>query len=133
MRYEVTCPHCSKVLSISEEDFNRVCVCPHCHEEIDFTKDDIALEETLREEENRLLLNENKKLLNMHSRKKSRFKFIIAKFDEVEGLLNLLYREEGWYVISQSTVFWSQTSGSIGGFGAGTREDRLALILRKDD
>lgn len=133
MKYDVTCPHCSKVLSISEENFDNICVCPYCHKEIDFTQDDIAFDETLREEENRLLLNENKKVLGMQSRKKSRFKFVIAKFDEVEGLINMLYQKEGWYVISQSTVFLSETSGGIGGFGAGTREEGIAMILRKDD
>ena len=128
MKYDVTCPHCSKTLSISEENFDNICVCPHCHKEIDFTRDDIALEESLREEEDELLSRANRVLLKQ-SQRKSRFKFVIARFDEVEGLLNLLYREEGWYVISQSTIFLSETPG----FASSTREEGLALILRRDD
>ena len=134
MKYEVTCPHCSKAFSISEENFDRICVCPHCHKEIDFTKDDIASEETdtLREDEN-LQLFKNKIVSNIQSRRKTRFKFLIAKFNEVERTINYLYHTEGWYVVSQSTVFLKESSGSIGGFGTGTREEGLALILRKDD
>ena len=111
MKYAVTCPHCSKSLFISEEHFDNICVCPHCNEELCFTKDDIETE----------------------PQRKSRFKFVIAKFDDVERIVNTLYKEEGWYVVSQSTVFLSETSGGIGGFGAGTREEGLALIFRKDD
>ena len=128
MKYDVTCPHCSRTLSISEENFDSICICPHCNREIDFTQDDISSEETLRKDEEELLLKANRVLLKQ-SQRKSRFKFVIASFDEVEGLLNLLYRQEGWYVISQSTVFWGETPG----FSSSTREERLALILRKDD
>ena len=111
MKYEATCPHCSKTLFIPEENLYTSCVCPHCNEEICFTRDDAEAE----------------------SRRKSKFKFVIAKFDDVERIVNTLYKEEGWYVVSQSTVFLSETSGGIGGFGAGTREEGLALIFRKDD
>ena len=128
MKYDVTCPHCSRTLSISEENFDSICICPHCNREIDFTQDDISSEETLRKDEEELLLKANRVLLKQ-SQRKSRFKFVIASFDEVEGLLNLLYRQGGWYVISQSTVFWGETPG----FASSTREERLALILRRDD
>ena len=111
MKYAVTCPHCSKDFFISEEHFDNVFVCPHCNEELCFTRDDI---ETV-------------------TQRKSKFNFLIVKFDDVERIVNSLYREEGWYVISQSTVFLSESSGSIAGFGAGTREEGLALIFRKDD
>lgn len=133
MKYDVTCPHCSKMLSLSEENFDNICICPHCHEEIDFAKDDVASEETSREEENKRFQKENKVLLNMQSRIKSRFKFVIARFDEVEGLINLLYRQEGWYVISQSTVFISETETPGFFSNSNTREEGLALIFRKDD
>ena len=128
MKYDVTCPHCSRTLSISEENFDSICICPHCNREIDFTQDDISSEETSRLEEEDLLRKANRVLLKQ-SHRKSRFKFVIARFNEVEGLLNMLYRQEGWYVISQSTVFWGETPG----FSSSTREERLALILRKDD
>ena len=111
MKYEVTCPHCSKDFFISEEHLDNIFVCPHCNEELCFSKDGFETK----------------------PQRKSSFKFIIAQFDEVEEILNMLYRQEGWYVVSQSTVFLSETSGGIGGFGAGTREEGLALILRKDD
>ena len=105
MKYAVTCPHCSKELFISEEHFDNICVCPHCNKEMIFTMDDIK------------------------PQRKSSFKFVVAKFDEVEELINTLYKQEGWYVVSQSTVFISDTPGIF----TNTREEGLALILRKDD
>ena len=109
MKYAVTCPHCSKELFISEEHFDNVCVCPRCNKEMIFTMDDIKTE----------------------SQRKSSFKFVVAKFDEVEELINTLYKQEGWYVVSQSTVFLSETPGIF--TSTSTREEGLALILRKDD
>ncbi len=147
MNYDVTCPHCSQKLTISEEHIDNICLCPHCHEEVCFNMEDIELEKKMQmdlekkiqEENNRIreknirIQEENKRRLKMQSRRKTSFKFIIAKFNDVERIVNMLYWEEGWYVISQSTVFLSESSGSIGGFGSGRREEGLALILRKDD
>ncbi len=145
MKYEVTCSHCSQKLTISEEQIDSIYVCPHCHEELCFSMEDIEmerkmqkeLEEKIQEENNRIreenirIQEENIRSLKIQSRRKTSFKFVIAKFNEVEKIVNSLYQEDGWYVVSQSTVFLSESSEVI--FGTGRREEGLALIFRKDD
>ena len=145
MQYNVTCPLCSKTLFISEENIDNIIICPFCHEEVCFAMEDVELERKMqkelemkkreeqkrKQEEDERILEERNRILKKEARKKTSFKFVIAKFNEVEELVNALYREEGWYVISQSTVFIGETPGIF--TNTSTREEGLALIFRKDD
>lgn len=116
MEYSVNCPICQMPLTLSNEHLDKKCQCPHCHEEICFSQGDL-MRSGMRQARRRI---------------DAEFKFIVVKFNEAEQVINSLYCSEGWYVISQSTIFLGETSAGWGGLGAATREEGLALILRRD-
>ncbi len=145
------CPFCEKNVTVSLEMLGKIVKCPHCKEgvfvgEENFTPDQIQqakedqdarqqAEEAARmaEEAERASNREQRERRNKDLWSRTHYKFLILKFDEAETVLNSLARSEGWKVVSHSTVFLSETSGSLGGFGAGTRVEGIAVILRRDD
>lgn len=57
---------------------------------------------------------------------------MVVEFKDAEEIINHLWQSEGWYVVSQSTVFLSESSGGWGGLSAGTKTEGLALVFRRD-
>ena len=100
----------------------------NCREEICFSEEDFA------EEEKRLAAIRREKIKKQAQleRIKTEYCFIILKFADVEETLNRLWQDEGWQVVSQSTVFLSESSGGIGGFSAGTRTEGIAYTLKRE-
>lgn len=102
-----SCPHCGQRYEIEEADVGRVIDCMHCGRRFSLLKG----EEPPQSE-----------------RKPRKVKFVILAFDQVETELNRLY-DEGWRVVSQSTVFWKEESRPFRGEAA--REERLAFVLSR--
>ena len=111
------CPFCNTPVKITQELLNQVLCCPNCREEICFSEEDFAEEEKRQAQLERL---------------KIEYRFIILKLNEVEETLNYLWQDEGWQVVSQSTVFLSESSGGIGGLSAGTRTEGIAYTLKRE-
>ena len=100
------CPHCGQRYEIEEADVGREIDCMNCGRSF-----------SLRE------------CASDHpERRPSKVKFVILAFDRVESELNRLY-EEGWHVVSQSTVFWKEESRPFRGEAA--REERIAFLLSR--
>ena len=102
-----SCPHCGQRYEIEEADVGREIDCMHCGRRFSLIKG----EEPPPSE-----------------RKPHKVKFVILAFDQVETELNRLY-DEGWRVVSQSTVFWKEESRPFRGEAA--REERIAFVLSR--
>ena len=98
------CPHCGQRYEIEEADVGREIDCMNCGRSFSLREVGEAPPEPLR------------------------VKFVILAFDRVESELNRLY-EEGWHVVSQSTVFWKEESRPFRGEAA--REERIAFVLSR--
>ena len=150
------CPFCNSAIEFSIDLLDTIILCPCCKEEICFSENDIIefseagkkrIETKKREEEARqkeiqaqqriaevakqkeiARLNQQKK----QERCKTEYRFIVLKFEDVETTLNRLWRNEGWQVVAQSTVFLSETSASLGGIGGGTKTEGIAYTLKRE-
>ena len=113
----VNCPFCEAPLEISEESINQIFLCPKCKEEICFFEEDLVNAE---------------KTQRLAERTKIEYRFLILELDNIESTLNRLWRNEGWEVVSQSTVFLSENSLGVGGFSGGTRKEGIAFTLKRE-
>lgn len=122
-RYAI-CPFCNTPVEISNEFINQIVVCPHCKEEICFS------EEELVDAERAKIIAEKAKI--EAERSKTEYRFLILELDKIEYTLNRLWREDGWQVVSQSTVLLSESSLGVGGFSAGTKKEGIAFTLKRE-
>ena len=115
--YVADCPFCKKPVKVPKHLVALTAICPHCSKEICFSEKELI---------------ENKENLIREERMKTEYSFIILKFDEVETSLNHLWQEEGWQVVSQSTVFLSETSAGMFGCSGSTRTEGIAYTLKRE-
>ena len=118
------CPFCNVTVEISKESLNQIVICPNCKEEVCFSEEDLVDAERAR------IVSEKAKI--DAERARIEYRFLILEFDNIEYTLNRLWRDEGWQVISQSTVFLSESNLGVGGFSGGTRKEGIAFTLKRE-
>ena len=118
------CPFCNVPVEISKESLNQIVICPNCKEEICFSEEDLVDAERAR------TVLEKAKIAAERARVE--YRFLILELDNVEYTLNRLWRDEGWQVVSQSTVFLSESSLGVGGFSGSTRKEGIAFTLKRE-
>ncbi len=140
----VLCPNCKEELCFSEEDFIEF---QKKSDQIEVQK--IEAEERLEaqkteelkqkiEAEERLEAQKTEELkqkieaIERSERTKTEYRFLILKIEEIESTLNRLWLNEGWHVVSQSTVFLSEQSLGIGSFTGSTRTEGIAYTLKRE-
>ena len=62
------------------------------------------------------------------------YKTIMLEVDDTENMSEKLNAQaaEGWRVVSQSTVFLSETSGGLMGLSGGTRQEGIFYTLERE-
>ena len=68
---------------------------------------------------------------NREERKRTEYRFLILelKRGDIERELNRLYRDQGWEVVSQSTVFLSEDHHDMRDV---TRKEGIAFTLKRE-
>lgn len=134
------CDYCKTICSREKEFRELTYKCEKCKKKFSPILGKWALQQEKIEEEKNLKEQELKRqeqLLELHQKQqvwsKTSYKVLILKFNEAEKIINMLAHQEGWRVISHSTVFLSESTAGFGGFEAATRKEGLAVILQKDD
>ena len=139
---KANCPLCNSAIEFSIDLLDTIILCPCCKEEICFSEKDIIefseavkkrieakkIEEEVKQKQAQQRIAERKK----QERFKQEYRFIILKFEEIENTLNHLLHNEGWQVVSQSTVFLSETSAGFGSLERGTKTEGIAYTLKKE-
>lgn len=136
------CPFCNSVVKFSTDLLNTIILCPNCNGEVCFFENDILefseAEKRKKEANEREAyvarqreigrLNQQKK----QERAKTEYRFVVLAIEDVEKKLNNLWINEGWQVVSQSTVFLSELSAGLGGISAGARTEGIAYTLKRE-
>ncbi len=129
--YTAFCPLCNSAVEFSSDLLDKIIVCSNCKEEIVFSENYIIdfLEVARKEEE---LKREAIRQRKREERAQTEYCFIILKFNDIDKTLNNLWLNEGWQVVSQSTVFLSESSSGFGGLSSGSRTEGIAYTLKRE-
>ena len=136
------CPLCNSAVEFSSDLLDKIIVCSNCKEEIVFSENDIIdfLEVVRKEEELKReaarkeeeLKREAIRQRKREERAQTEYCFIILEFSDIGKTLNNLWLNEGWQVVSQSTVFLSESSAGFGGLSNGSRTEGIAYTLKRE-